>query len=74
MKSPESIASNFWLSINAHAKPVDIVFPQENSRTVGVVTDDEEHTTARCNIPHVSMYIQKDPGCSVSTSFLAVIN
>ena len=48
MKSPQSIASNFWLSIYAHAKPVDIVFPQENSRTAGVVTDDEEHMTARC--------------------------
>ena len=50
----QSIASNFWLSIYALTKPVDIKFPQENSRTAGVVTDGEivvkEHqayTTAR---------------------------
>ena len=39
--SSQNIASTFWLFICAHAKPVDIKFPQENSRTAGVVTDGE---------------------------------
>ena len=33
-----AIACNFLAAICAHAKPVDIEFPQENSRTAGVVT------------------------------------
>ena len=42
MQSHSSYSSqnNFGLSIYAHAKPVDIKFPQENSRTAD---ESEEH-------------------------------
>ena len=36
--SLQKIAFNFLAAICAHAKPVDIEFPQENGRTAGVVT------------------------------------